>query len=60
LGWLPTGDPQTDLESHTIQPIPALELDSTASKHMGQPFLPDLMSELVQQSRLVEADNTAE
>lgn len=60
LGWLPTGDPQTDLESHTIQPIPALELDSTASKHMGQPFLPDLMSELVQQSRLVEADNKAE
>lgn len=50
LGWLPAADPQTDVQAHTIQPIPALELDATASKHMGQPFLPDLMSEFVPQS----------
>jgi folate/biopterin transporter len=60
LGWLPTGDPQPESQPHTIQPIPALELDSTASKHMGQPFLPDLMSELMPQSRLVEAEKMAE
>ncbi len=60
LGWLPTGDTQTNLESHKIQPIPAVELDSTASTHMGQPFLPDLMSELVPHSRLVEVEKTVE
>lgn len=60
LGWLPSGDPQTEIHQTTIQPIPALELDSTASKHMGQPFLPDLMSELVPHSRLAEVEKTAE
>ena len=60
LGWLPVSDPQTEIQPNTIQPVPALELDSTASKHMGQPFLPDLISELVPQSHRVEVEKTAE
>jgi folate/biopterin transporter len=61
LGWLPIADPQAEVQKHhTIQPIPALELDATASKHMGQPFLPDLMAELVPHSHLVEVEKPAE
>jgi folate/biopterin transporter len=45
IGWLPGVAelaPDTD-----ATPITALELDPTASKHLSQPFLPDLVSELV-------------
>jgi len=38
-------------ESYDHQPPATLELDLGASKHLAQPFLPDLMTELVVQSR---------
>jgi folate/biopterin transporter len=45
LNWLPAAEkPET-----TLQPVPAMEANATASKHMGQTFLPDL-SELVPHS----------
>lgn len=52
INWLPTTDPQAGLQQASVlQPFPAIELlDSTASKHMGQPFLPDLRSEIVSKS----------
>ena len=31
--------------------VPAIEPDSSASKHLGQPFLPDIVSELVSGQR---------
>jgi len=40
LNWLPAAET-------TTTELPVLENDATASKHLGQPFLPDLMSELV-------------
>jgi len=50
LNWLPAAEkPET-----TLQPVPAMEANATASKHMGQTFLPDL-SELVPQSLRREA-----
>ncbi len=53
LNWLPESEaPQS--QTPTLQPVPALENDATASKHMGQTFIPDLMSELVPQSLLRE------
>lgn len=60
VNWLPKGDPQAEISEQHLQPIPALELDSTASKHIAQPFLPDLMSELVPHSLLREAEKSAE
>ncbi|HEY9849454.1 MAG TPA: folate/biopterin family MFS transporter [Leptolyngbyaceae cyanobacterium] len=50
VNWLPASDPQIELQASVLEPFPALELDSTAAKHMGQPFLPDLMSEMVSHS----------
>ncbi|XWK85735.1 MAG: folate/biopterin family MFS transporter [Phormidium sp.] len=60
INWLPKGDPQAEISEQHIQPVPALELDSTASKHLAQPFLPDLMSELVPNSLLMEAEKYVE
>ena len=49
LGWLPASDStQSEPSAQTLQPT-ALELDSTSSKHLAQPFLPDLMTEFVAQ-----------
>ena len=60
INWLPQGDPQAEIAEKHIQPVPALELDSTASKHIAQPFLPDLMSELGTNSLLMKAEKSAE
>lgn len=52
LGWLPGADPdQTASTDAALQPLIALELDSSTSKHLAQPFLPDLMNELVSHAR---------
>lgn len=51
LGWLPGADElsnASDVEER-LHPIPAMEVDSSASKHLGQPFLPDLVTELMGQ-----------
>ncbi len=50
LSWLPASAPPT--ETPILPSVPALENNATASKHIGQNFLPDLMSELVPQSLL--------
>ena len=50
LGWLPSSEDMPE-ESYDHQPPATLELDLGASKHLAQPFLPDLMTELVVQSR---------
>ncbi|MGA9383045.1 MAG: folate/biopterin family MFS transporter [Phormidium sp.] len=60
VNWLPKGDPQAEISEKHLQQVPALELDSTTSRHKAQPFLPDLMSELVPQSLLMEAEKSAE
>lgn len=60
VNWLPQGDPQAEISEQHLKPIPSVELDSTASKHLAQPFLPDLVSELVPQSFLREAEKTAD
>lgn len=53
LGWLP-GAKETPaaepVETH-LQPTTALELDPGASKHLAQPFLPDILTEFVSQPR---------
>jgi folate/biopterin transporter len=48
LGWIPS-----DINSEQSQaPVPAaIDFDSSASKHLEQPFLPGLVTELVNQSR---------
>lgn len=52
LGWLPGA---AEAQSDSVpRPELAIEQDSSASKHLGQPFLPDLMSEFVQSSRRSE------
>lgn len=60
INWLPKSDPQAEIAAKHIQPVPALELDSTAYKHIAQPFLPDLMSELGTNSLLMKAEKSAE
>jgi folate/biopterin transporter len=51
LAWLPgANEPSTQMSS-SLQAIPAIEPDPTASKHLPQPFLPDLVSELVPSGR---------
>jgi folate/biopterin transporter len=53
LGWLPGAEatPAAEpVETH-LQPTTALELDSSASKHLAQPFLPDLLTEFVSPPR---------
>ncbi len=57
LGWLPrSGDAAAtaDVES-ALHPVPMIEVDSCASKHLGQPFLPDLMTEFIPHARQPEA-----
>lgn len=53
LGWLPAAEPgNTTKDGHrVIEPAVSLELDSSASKHLAQPFLPDLMTEFVAHPR---------
>lgn len=46
LGWLPGSTDLANSPSDETTPI-ALELDSSASKHLGQPFMPDLVTEMV-------------
>ncbi len=55
LGWLPRADeaPEHAADS-TLHPVPVIEADSSASKHLGQPFLPDLMTEFVSKARRPE------
>jgi len=50
LGWLPSAaeeSAQSDAVEARLRPMLSIEADSSASKHLGQPFLPDLVSELV-------------
>ncbi|HEY9889707.1 MAG TPA: folate/biopterin family MFS transporter [Candidatus Obscuribacterales bacterium] len=57
LGWLPGTDAAVQSAEHaeaTLHPATAMELDSGASKHLAQPFLPDLMTELVAHARETE------
>lgn len=50
IGWLPSAD--ATLTSQSIaQPATALELDTGATKHLAQPFLPDIMTEFVTHAR---------
>lgn len=53
IRWLPGADEvDADAKMHeALQPATALDLDSSASKHLAQPFLPDLVTELVSHSR---------
>jgi folate/biopterin transporter len=54
LGWLPAeGEEMPDTATHpSLQPVPvALDLDPSASKHLEQPFIPDLVTELVSSRR---------
>ncbi|NJP08151.1 MAG: folate/biopterin family MFS transporter [Leptolyngbyaceae cyanobacterium RU_5_1] len=53
LGWLPSAESaSSEAEpSAALQPSIAVELDSSASKHLAQPFLPDIVTEFVSQSR---------
>jgi folate/biopterin transporter len=45
LGWIPAADATSDNDvSGALQPTTAIELDSSASKHLAQPFLPDLLN----------------
>lgn len=52
LGWLPNAEETADAKSASaLQPVPAaLDLDPSASKHLEQPFIPDLVTELVNTS----------
>jgi folate/biopterin transporter len=49
LSWLPAGE-ASQIETPTLQPVPTVDADATASKQMGQTFLPELMTEFVPQS----------
>ncbi|MDX2239628.1 MAG: folate/biopterin family MFS transporter [Leptolyngbyaceae cyanobacterium bins.302] len=53
LGWLPGADAiqSTDKVEAALHPSTSMELDSSAAKHLAQPFLPDLMTEFVSQAR---------
>lgn len=58
LGWLPSAAESLETpEPVGVQPIPTIEADASASKHLGQPFLPDLVSELVHPIRRSEPAN---
>jgi BT1 family len=43
LGWLPSS---SDMPASDIETALGLELDPTSSKHMHQPMLPDLVTEM--------------
>ncbi len=49
LSWLPaaTDTPPDHEGAGSLHPLPAIEPDPSASKHLGQPFLPDLVDELM-------------
>jgi len=49
LGWLPGTDPKA-AEIASLSATPAVERDLATTRQLGQPFLPDLMSEWVPQS----------
>ncbi len=54
LGWLPAeGEEMPDTATQpSLQAVPvALDLDPSASKHLEQPFIPDLVTELVSSRR---------
>lgn len=53
LGWLPRAEETTETTS-TLHPVPIIEADSSSSRHLGQPFLPDLMTEFVPNVRQPE------
>jgi len=57
LRWLPaTNDLEpVDPARPDLHPETALDLDSSASKHLAQPFLPDFVAEFVATSREPEA-----
>jgi BT1 family len=44
LGWLPS---EAEAPPEGNPPVTAIDLDSTATKHLSQPILPDLVAELV-------------
>jgi hypothetical protein len=50
LGWLPGSDPKTESGTASLQAAPAIERDLATTRQLGQPFLPDLMSEWVPQA----------
>jgi folate/biopterin transporter len=52
LGWLPAAEATADqTETPSLQPVPlAIDFDPSASKHLEQPFIPDLVTELVNSS----------
>ncbi|XGV99348.1 MAG: folate/biopterin family MFS transporter [Leptolyngbya sp. BL-A-14] len=54
LGWLPRAEQVSDTASSPLHPVPVIEADSSASRHLGQPFLPDLMTEFIPKPRQVE------
>lgn len=51
LGWLPPATEQPDGTAGSVPRLPtvpvALDFDPSASKHLEQPFMPDLVTELV-------------
>ncbi|MBD2329918.1 folate/biopterin family MFS transporter [Alkalinema sp. FACHB-956] len=56
LGWLPSA---AELPTGDEEVPVAIELDSSASKHLGQPFLPDVMAERVVDRVTVKPASTA-
>jgi folate/biopterin transporter len=52
LGWLPAAEETADQAgTPSLPPVPlAIDFDSSASKHLEQPFIPDLVTELVNSS----------
>ncbi|MBW4486847.1 MAG: folate/biopterin family MFS transporter [Trichocoleus desertorum ATA4-8-CV12] len=50
LGWLPGADPKAEAGTASLQAAPATERDLAIARQLGQPFLPDLMSEWVPQA----------
>lgn len=58
LGWLPGSDPRAEAGTASFSATPAVERDLAATKQLGQPFLPDLMSEWVPQSMREPVEET--
>ena len=54
LNWLPGAEASEGESAPEFHPISIIEADSSASRHLGQPFLPDLMTEFVSTSRQVK------
>jgi folate/biopterin transporter len=50
IGWLPSAVETPEAQS-SLEPLTTIEADPCASKHLGQPFLPDVMTELVQSAQ---------